>query len=529
MNPTPVVRQNSRKAAIYCRISNDREGNELGVKRQEEDCRKLAAQLNLEVLHVYIDNDIGASAQTKKSKVRTQYVEMLEKARAGVFQYILAYSNSRITRRLLELEELIQLHEETERKFGKGHGTVIHTVVSGDDDLSTAEGQMLARIKASIDAAEAARISERIQRANLQKAMKGRPALQRRRPFGFEKDAVTHRPVEVQAIQAAVKDIINGASITMIIRKWEKAGIKTSDGNAKWGWQPMWRVLLSWRTAGVREYKGEPLYNENNELVKAEWEPIITIEEREAAIAKLEERTRRGQREGKWLLQGILQCGLCGRNLYGALGVKETGNAYTCTGEKSHLGINALLIEEYLEKVVFRYLIDKATYGVPTVEETPTVEWDGETRLQEISAKVDELMVAYNESLLDSRIVFPEVQKLNRERDTLEKARGEFNAEQRPQANSVQNFEDAVAWVTATHERTFEERRQALLNEIDFVIIGKGKSGHGGNALHSHKQAATEARTTIVWKEPHFEYNGVRAEDAIHTVFKIPTDSASER
>jgi site-specific DNA recombinase len=31
-----------RAAAIYCRISDDREGTGLGVDRQEEDCRALA-------------------------------------------------------------------------------------------------------------------------------------------------------------------------------------------------------------------------------------------------------------------------------------------------------------------------------------------------------------------------------------------------------------------------------------------------------------------------------------------------------
>jgi site-specific DNA recombinase len=38
--PTPV-----RAAAIYARISSDQDGTSLGVQRQLEDCRKLAADL----------------------------------------------------------------------------------------------------------------------------------------------------------------------------------------------------------------------------------------------------------------------------------------------------------------------------------------------------------------------------------------------------------------------------------------------------------------------------------------------------
>jgi site-specific DNA recombinase len=35
----------SRKAGIYVRISQDREGERWGVQAQEEDCRKLAERL----------------------------------------------------------------------------------------------------------------------------------------------------------------------------------------------------------------------------------------------------------------------------------------------------------------------------------------------------------------------------------------------------------------------------------------------------------------------------------------------------
>jgi len=43
------------RAAIYCRISDDREGRGLGVARQEDDCRKLAERLGWEVAKLYRD------------------------------------------------------------------------------------------------------------------------------------------------------------------------------------------------------------------------------------------------------------------------------------------------------------------------------------------------------------------------------------------------------------------------------------------------------------------------------------------
>ncbi len=68
-------------AAVYLRISADREGLELGVARQLEDCRGLAERLGLEVVQVYKENDVSAS--TNSTKRRPLYAEMLARARAG--------------------------------------------------------------------------------------------------------------------------------------------------------------------------------------------------------------------------------------------------------------------------------------------------------------------------------------------------------------------------------------------------------------------------------------------------------------
>ncbi|MEV8265157.1 recombinase family protein [Microbacterium sp. NPDC077057] len=517
--------------AIYTRISDDREGDELGVQRQQEDCEAKAADLGLTIFHTYTDNDIGASDKTSKKKIREAYLAMLTAARAGSFQHIIAYSNSRITRRPRELEDLLDLHAETEKKFGRKKGVIVQTVVSGhQDDLSSADGRMVARLKAGVDAGEVERLAERIQRKNLQKAMRGEPAKQHRRPFGFEDDQETHRTEEAAAIREAVQEIIGGASITSIRRKWNQQGIKTTDGK-QWAWTPVHRVLLGWRTAGVRVYQGQPLYDEDGQPVRGSWDPIISPEEREAALAKLEERTRRGQREGKWLLQGLLQCDLCARNLYGALQSKDgkRPSSYTCTGSgTTHLGISAERVEHYIERVVLRYLLDKAIHGVPDAEPEQEKVWLGESELSAVSERISELMSAHSSGELDRRVVFPEVQKLNRKRDELERNRSRFYAEQLARPKRVATIEDALGWFTGKLERSFEERQQALREEIEFVVISKGSKGYGGNTPEVARQAGIEKRVSIVWKEPHHEYNGLTSEEAVETPFKLEGHSLAD-
>ena len=62
-----------KSAAIYARISSDQTGEGLGVARQLEDCRRLAADRGWPVTTEYVDNDITASTRpaSMSASIRT--------------------------------------------------------------------------------------------------------------------------------------------------------------------------------------------------------------------------------------------------------------------------------------------------------------------------------------------------------------------------------------------------------------------------------------------------------------------------
>jgi DNA invertase Pin-like site-specific DNA recombinase len=64
----------TKRALIYCRISQDREGAGLGVDRQRKDCEGLARRLGWQVVTVHTDNDASAYS----GKVRTGYRALLD-------------------------------------------------------------------------------------------------------------------------------------------------------------------------------------------------------------------------------------------------------------------------------------------------------------------------------------------------------------------------------------------------------------------------------------------------------------------
>lgn len=343
-------------AAIYARISRDAEEEGLGVLRQEEDCRALADKLGLTVGKVFIDNDISASTLSKKP--RPAYADMLDRVRDREFTHILSYSSSRLTRRPRELEDLIQLHEET--------GVLIKTIASGDDDLSTANGRMVARIKASVDAAEAEVASERIRRAAKQYAEMGKVKKSRYRTFGYTDDFEVIEE-EAELIRDAFKRICAGHSIMSVTHHWRELGVDMGRGTLIYI-STVKGVLKRPLYAGLRQYQGEI-------VGKANVEPIIDEATYYAAQTILADKSRPGQNARRYLLSGMITCGNCGFPMHGTLGYMSANDGrrygYLCStaiGGCGGMNVNGVNVDKIVLGIVRQRLIVQASSFIRPAE-----------------------------------------------------------------------------------------------------------------------------------------------------------------
>jgi DNA invertase Pin-like site-specific DNA recombinase len=282
-------------AAIYCRISLDRSGDGLGVDRQEQLCRKLAADRGWPVAEVYRDND--RSAYT--GKPRSEYTRMLADIETGVIDAVLCVDLDRLTRRPVELEAFMELADR--------QGVALANV-SGDTDLSTSDGRFKARIMGAVARQESEKKGERMRREAEHAARRGVPRGSRR-AFGYEVDRVTVREPEAVLIREAVQRMLDGGSAASVARDWNDRGIPSPQAATHgWSGSSVVGVLRNPRIMGARAYKGEI-------LAEDAWPAIIDRDKFERLQAKIRRGSRPG-RSAKRLLSAIARCGRCGGPLW---------------------------------------------------------------------------------------------------------------------------------------------------------------------------------------------------------------------
>ena len=330
-----------RAAFIYCRISQDRTGAELGVSRQEEDCRKLAAERGLTVSRVFVDNDISAYS----GKKRPGYSAMLAALRRGEASVVLFWHTDRLHRSPAELEEYIALCRECSVQN--------YAVKGGEVDLSTPEGMLRAGLLGQVARYESAHKADRVRRAMEQKAMKGE-WLGGPRPFGWRfVDGVPEpHPVEAAVVVDVCNAVLKGQSLGSIVAGLNASGIGTSVGKS-WGYAQLRQMLLRPRNAGLAEWKGE--------IVGPSIFPALVSEDVWRAVVSIltDPRRRRSQsNKARHLLAGIAQCH-CGALVRSATVKGRKGEKYTvyrCPEKgRGHVGKRISLVDDVVNRQMIAY------------------------------------------------------------------------------------------------------------------------------------------------------------------------------
>jgi DNA invertase Pin-like site-specific DNA recombinase len=449
----------SHRAGIYARISEDRDGDALGVRRQAADCEQLAAQRGWTIAERYVDDDISAY----NGKPRPEYRRMLADITGGAVDAVVVWHLDRLHRQPRELEEFFDVCD-------RAGGTSLATV-SGDVDLATHDGRFHARIMGAVAAKSSDDMSRRLRRKAEELAHDGRPSGGGSRPFGFEDDRMTVRAAEAKIIRDLADRLLAGETLRALATDLNARGVPTPTGG-RWSPSPLRRMLRSGRISGQREHRGEI-------VAKAAWPAIITPEQTARIRAMLDDPARQATRPARsYLLKGVVRCGRCDAVLVSR--PRDDGaRRYVCATGPQYQGCGrTYVLAEPLEQLV----IGAVLHRLDTPELARAIRGGDRDRaedrhadqLDELNERMDELAAAYAAGAVSMREWLAAREPLQRQLD----------AARRRVAR------DAQAMVLAEHagrggalrerwgDLPLERRRAIIAAVLDRVVAGPGRRGY---------------------------------------------------
>jgi site-specific DNA recombinase len=465
----------NRKAAIYVRISEDREsrgGAGLGVKRQEDDCRALASRLGWAVVEpIYEDNDVSAYS----GKPRPSYRRLLADLRTGVADAVLCWHTDRLHRSPVELEEYIEVCQPRE--------IPTQTVKAGPLDLATPSGRLMARQLGAYARFESEHHSDRAKRARLQAATDGR-WIGGLRPFGYGADGMTLIEAEADAIRWMAAEVLAGNSLRSIARKLNAEGTFTSQGRP---WTPRAVALLLQRprNAGLSQHQGEP-------IGPAKWPAILDSDTWRGVVAVLGDPTRNttASRARKWLLSGLALCGVCGepvRSTVSAWGTRRAP-AYVCPA--GHVRRNAVELDDYVEATVVERLSRPDAAELLAPDQTGDV---AALHAQDagLRARLDELGRMFGDGMIDALQLASGTASIRTQREAVTEALAASS-----RGSVLQGVADAPD-VAEVWEGLDLSRRRAIVDVLLQVTILRTKRG---GARRKGETTFDPASVGIEWK-----------------------------
>lgn len=372
----------------YARISKDRDGKRLGVRRQEAAIREYITRTNSVLFDMFVDNDMSAYS----GKPLPDRERMYEAVRSNPdIDGILIVHLDRIVRNPYDGEDLCTLGDKT--------NTMIVCIQGSDFDLTTSDGRAMARVIWAFARKEVEDKSRRIKAKNDELALAGLEGGGGTRPFGYELDRRHVRKSEARVIKDAVRRISRGETLWSIIKGWNEIDPNTGKARVppvkvdQWSYSSALRVLTSPRTAGLREHRGKV-------VAKAEWPGIISEIEHYRMVELLAP-NKRERSNRTYLLTHLLTCHYCKRPLQAvarpltqaakAQGMEGTLRAYGCRKANQGCGgvqISADLVEPYVVEMFFAALDGDMA---KRVRKSPAKSVDAEELLAAIDASERQL------------------------------------------------------------------------------------------------------------------------------------------
>lgn len=512
------TKMNPKKAAIYARVSSQRQKEGETINSQVDALNAYASQEGYQLPENWIFLDEGISGKTLQRPALDELRDMIHSEPIDV---ILIYSPDRLARNYSY--QLILLEE-----FRKNGVKVcfLKNVPVGD----TPEAIMFNHFQGIFAEYERALIVDRSRRGRIYKAKQGNPAALPDVAFGYRRIKNGQNTVVEVVDQHAsvVRDIFRyyvyeKMTIAEIARVLIQAGVKTPNGNILWDNSTLRGILKNHSYTGtayfgktercegipdrIRHYRSgkhvQPKYA-RKVLPEEKWlpisiPPIISESDFELVQERLKKNKELASRNTKepGLLQGLVFCGECGNLFYKRTRkykekyksyylcrshyekrLKKCANGYARQQELDDLVYNEVINLLQNPSVVYAELSRRAKLA-SNKEDIERQEVTYKKELLKLNQERDRLLDAYQSGLINLEGLKKRNQELDRRLNELDK---EIKATQalKLDKQNLQDLENGFEYIlkrikTSADDLTLKEKRQLVRLLVEQVVVGIDK------------------------------------------------------
>lgn len=478
-----------RSVALYCRVSTDEQARE-GVSLDEQQerlkayCRAMGWSNELQI---FVDDGYSA-----KNLERPELKRLLHAVKSGTVSRIMVTKLDRMSRRLLDLLNLIDLLQDYEVSF---------VSISESFDTNTPSGRLTLQVLGAVAEFERERIRERVFENMLHAATTGKWLTQS--PYGYDlvDKALVINHTESHIVKRVYDMYLNeGLGFYSIAKRLNEEGIPSRQ-RKEWSIRAIKLMLTN------PAYKGTLVWNrkdsskaQRKDKDEAEW---VSVEECLPIIIEQTVWERVQQRMGHpnniapraqtspHLLGGMLRCGNCGSGMsigfsgssnkrYRVYRCSANKNKGTCTSKQYRADEVEAWFKEGLQQLVGNKGGDLT---ILAKEAKVRSEWEQlEQKVNTARARYKRKIEAYTSGLIELEDLNEEKARLDQFVQELEKISGgaiqQVNMEELQQElnSKVNNI------VTAMDLLPVEQAKALIQSLIQYVVV------HGGEDIEIRLQ-----------------------------------------
>lgn len=397
-----MTNSNNNKLGIYCRISKLKEGGkDLSIDDQRLKGIALANKLGIDY-EVYIDEGISGTIQD-----RPEFERFLGDVSNGTLTHVYAIDQSRFERNPQIRFIITDLFKKS--------GITYHTEMDGEVDLNDPQSEFFGDLLSVIN-----KYHVTMTKLKVKSVLKNRVGVGKSRgilPYGYTKDdsgKVVINGVEAEIVKRVFQMSLDGIGTRTIAQTLQAEGIPTKYNKIGKGtlstknkYTGEIRVTekkdIIWSPASVMGmikqtfYKGDRFYSGdyyNNVPIIIDPEFWHKVNDNLSS-----NRNNSGKRvEYRYLLKGLLRCGVCGRNMYGHKRENKHDNHYMCSSKRvkgGNCGNRSINIDR-IENFIWFNLFLKGEL-VERIENDFTFDYDQVAQLEGEIEKINKVLQVYGD------------------------------------------------------------------------------------------------------------------------------------